>query len=519
MKHTRLTLVLAATTLLATPAIAASLTMLQFGSFETREEAQKRLDEVKSKHAAQVGTLPSSIREVKLPPDNLTVYRTQAGPVANRAAAQSICAQMASSGDECYIVQTAMVAASDVPVAAAAPITAPVASVLNNAKAETAAAVDANAPDLTSKLSTLQQTLPARDVSNREALSSVSVPSLEVPAVAAAPVVAAEPSPEMKAALDKAIADEAVVHDSLSKATAMDTTPKAERGFWARLNPFSSSSPAPAKPAAVIPESKAAPVEAVTSAAIEPVVAPLPEVSTPAVVAKVEPQPLPQPTPVAPVVSVAPLPTILTQPEPMRLPPPPAPLRAQDREQLAMAQTAARPVPVTTGSITPVAPVIPTAPVVAAVAPAAGTVNVEEAKRVPVTETAVAPVLSRPPVMMQPLQPAVPLNPSATNGMKTVWAQVGPFADNASAMNFWNSYRQTHPDFPVVRVRVTSPLQQANQSWLRVGPVTRAAFVNNLCSNMPKDSGLRCGTVTDLGISSSPQAAKPGLLSGARYKR
>ena len=73
MKHTRLALALAITSLSATPVIAASVTMLQFGSFETRDEAEKRLSEVKSKHAKEISGLASSIREVKLPPDNLPV--------------------------------------------------------------------------------------------------------------------------------------------------------------------------------------------------------------------------------------------------------------------------------------------------------------------------------------------------------------------------------------------------------------------------------------------------------------
>ena len=84
MNYTRLALVFAIGSLCSIPASAASLTMLQFGSFETRAEAEKRLSDVTAKHKTEIGALATSIREIKLPPDNLTVYRTQAGPVENR---------------------------------------------------------------------------------------------------------------------------------------------------------------------------------------------------------------------------------------------------------------------------------------------------------------------------------------------------------------------------------------------------------------------------------------------------
>lgn len=533
MKHTRLALVLVATSLATTPAIAASLTMLQFGSFETRAEAEKRLSDITKKHGAAVSQLGSTIREVKLPPDNLTVYRTQAGPVENRAAAQAICATLASAGDECYIVQTAMVASADV-VKPAVPVEAAASATVENVKTDLAQAAPLK-DDLTSKLSTLSEPT-VRDASNVKALESITAPKIETPMA------------EMKTALDKAASEQAAAETSVKNATdGIGQKPRVS--FWSRLNPFAADEKK-AKPVAAVkvPEPVAAPVEGVTAQAIEaPVVVAAPVIETPPApmastvvtpalaaensqlppitnlaAAPVSPQPMLPVNPVMPTESSATMDSssVIMHAEPLRLPPPPAPLKARDRELLAATrdgQTAMPPtMPTQIGNLSP----IDVKPL-----PLGGTVQVEEAKRVPVTSaTIVPPQLSNHAAtpVVSTAQPAVPLNPSATDGMKTIWAQIGPFADNDAALAYWANYRQTNPDFPVVRVRVTTPLAQqvrgSSQSWLRVGPVTRSGFVKSLCASVLTPAGkLRCGTVTDMGVSSSTSAT--GMLPSSRYSR
>ncbi|MES2985161.1 MAG: SPOR domain-containing protein [Pseudomonadota bacterium] len=509
MKHTRLALVIALSSLTTTPVLAASMTMLQFGSFETREEADKRLSDISSKYGATLGSLPASVREIKLPPDNLTVYRTQAGPVASRADAQSICAKLATTGDECYIVQTAMVAPGTAPlaapVAAAAALPSPQALQSDEKKDATASAPQ----------------LPVRDASSEAMLNSVSAPQA---APAAAPVVAVTPSPKMQSALDNAVAaqeatDAAVTTTTTTTAASASST---KPGFWSRMNPFSSSEPKPVPAPVAAPvinavSPLAAPVESVSSTAVAAPVAAA--VTAPVVVAAATPTVVARNEPVAPVArpsfDMAP---VAAQPEAMRLPPPPAPLKAQDRANLAAGVEATK-TPVSTGMITSA----PLTPITYAAAPGNGIVNVEEAKRVPLTQnTAPAPLPS--PIL---LQPPVSLSPSATLGEKTLWAQIGPFASSQAALEYWGNYRQNHPDFPVVRVRVTSSYQQqlrgVYQSWLRIGPVARMGFINSLCGTLyakedktPLDQRLRCGSVTDMGIASSPQR---GLLPGSRYHR
>ena len=508
MKHTRLALVLTMATLSTTPAFAASVTMLQFGSFETRDEAEKRLSEVTSKHTAEMGKLATSIREIKLPPDNLTVYRTQAGPVENRAAAQSICAKFASAGDECYIVQTAMVAAS--PAADSSKVAAAEAkSVVADVAVKPAEAATSATASLLAAANPSTD-VPARDPLNRAALSSVnSALTADEKTADTASAVTDAATTDMHAALDKAVDAQPSVGADIAAASAEQARAGEHHSFWSRLNPFSDSA-ADVTPAVKTPELKetkvlpaAAPVEAVVEKPVEAVAIAAPVVVTPA----------PAAAPISKVPAVVSAASVITQAEPLRLPPPPAPLKAQDREQLSAPKTLSRP-----------------EPVAAPIAVSGASVNVEEAKRVPVTSTTVAP--ARTPLIeavpvVKSAAPGVALSPSATEGQKTIWAQVGPFTTNEEALAFWANYRQSHPDFPVVRVRVTSPYQQqlrgVSQSWLRVGPMAQAGFVSNLCAGLvpyveDHPSTLRCGVVGDLGVA-SPLKAAPGMLPASRYAR
>jgi hypothetical protein len=487
------------------------MTMLQFGSFETKAEAEKRLSEVTAKHKAKIGSLATAVREVKLPPDNLTVYRTQAGPVENRAAAQAICSQLTSAGDECYIVQTAMVAEGDLTkptqMAAAeskptAPMVAP--SVVEEVKKELPAPAS-DAPDLTRRLSSLNDAPAAASVS----LSSepVSVPTVT------------EPSPALQSALDKAVAEQGKTEEVVAAATTSKPA-QAKPSFWQRINPFSKKPKPEPEVVKAVEDPRAAPIDAVIASSMDapvPAVVQAPAVEMPAVVVdtpklevaqvevpktdKIETPKIEAPmvaarveTPVVVVPTVEkPQPVmmvsrpVITSFEPMILPPPPAPLKARDRAMLEQAKLE-RPVPpVATGEIASVNNL-----------PPVGDVRVEEAKRVPVTEGSEPTMVT---AASAPAAPAVSLRPTSTDGQKTLWAQIGPFVSSDAALAFWANYRQSHPDFPVVRVRVTSPVMQqtrgGTESWLRVGPVMRSGFVRSLCGSLAPTSQLRCGTVVD----------------------
>lgn len=86
--------------------------LLQLGSFEKKEEANAKWQSLQKKYPQLLEGLNVRLQDVTLPPDNFTVYRTQAGALKSRANAQSICDRLSQSGDECYVVETAMVASS-----------------------------------------------------------------------------------------------------------------------------------------------------------------------------------------------------------------------------------------------------------------------------------------------------------------------------------------------------------------------------------------------------------------------
>ena len=549
MKFNRLVLALFVFSLAATPALAASLTMLQFGSFETRDEAEKKLADINSKYKDTLGALPTSIREVKLPPDNLTVYRTVAGPVADRSTAQSICSKLAATGDDCYIMQTAMVAGeAPAAVATAAPALPPVmpnmaAAPSGSVLAPATAAAPSVAPDLTSRFVSPQEPVAARDPMNQAALNSMATPlaagtttlaassslPAELPSVHPSDTFTnTDPSPGMQAALDAASTNQSVLsQDVVANTTAAQAT--QHQSFWDRINPWSST-PAPTPAPVMVPVT--APVEVVSSEPLPP----------PVVTPQAAPEQIRQVTPIAlvPVDSgtakvvvpsanaapLAPMPTVtppapaatndvfqnthvITEAPPMQLPPPPAPLMAQNAPMGAPDRL---PPPESTSGPINVTPLPPTRAV-----GGGPNVEVEEARRVPVS-----PVIhpTQPPPFVQ--APVV-MQPSATEGVKTIWAEIGPFNSNDDALAYWANYRQDHPDFPVVRVRVTSSYQAmlhgVNYYALRVGPIAQRAFVKALCNSLAKrDNGpeLQCSAVSDLG-SSTPLQPMQGLLPASRY--
>jgi hypothetical protein len=507
--------VLVVSYLLAASAQAAPVFMLQFGSFESKEEADKRLAELKTQHTGVLKSLPSGIREVSLPPDNLTVYRTQAGPLNSREEAQGVCAQLASNGDECYVVETAMltpltppstqVAAAETPAPAAATEAAPLPSpTLATSMGSGSTVSPQAAPPIT------MSAVAPRDPQNEQMIARATTPMAAgvSPASSTSTV-----SPEMQSAMDKAASQQASVEANLTP-----TQP--------------APAPLPVPMAATAP----APV-----AAEAPPAAPLPwsaNASAPVTVAAAEPAP--------------------EQSETMpMLPPPPAPLMARAPSSMPMAAAPAPViVPQTTGSIES-APLPPAAsngtpfksgPSVAAggketnmptatttppvFVPAPGNVTVAEAQRVPLSElnnVPIAPVTGSVASPIAPSMPVISLKPSSTLGQKTLWAQVGYFRDTQSALSFWENYRRTHPDFPVVRVRVTQPFQIATRGLsnvsLRVGPFARQGSINNLCTTIANIEGkkekgidgIRCGMVRDMGISSS--ASGKGFLPDSRYSR
>jgi SPOR domain len=94
--------------LICSNAQAETVFMLQLGSFDSEKKATNHWNNL-------VKTFPELFDEVKYAPseivnspDNFISYRTQAGPIPTRDAAENICGELISSGYECGVSETAM---------------------------------------------------------------------------------------------------------------------------------------------------------------------------------------------------------------------------------------------------------------------------------------------------------------------------------------------------------------------------------------------------------------------------
>jgi SPOR domain len=106
--------------------------MVQLGTYESQEAAQKRWQDLSGNFPDIFSGLKYTPDEFVRHPDTAVSYRTQAGPIASREEAESICATLAQgNGGECYVAETAMFSSNDAEVTTAAvtPVQQPVAAV------------------------------------------------------------------------------------------------------------------------------------------------------------------------------------------------------------------------------------------------------------------------------------------------------------------------------------------------------------------------------------------------------
>jgi cell division septation protein DedD len=78
---------------------------VQLGSFETSESAQKRWQEIKSRHADLVGSLSMVLERVELKAKG-TKYRLQAGPLKSADDVQKLCNALAKRKVGCFLVKS-----------------------------------------------------------------------------------------------------------------------------------------------------------------------------------------------------------------------------------------------------------------------------------------------------------------------------------------------------------------------------------------------------------------------------
>jgi hypothetical protein len=95
--------------------------MVQLGTFENQKAAQARWQDLSGKFPDVFSNLRYTPDEFVRHPDASVSYRTQAGPIASREEAESICAIVAQgNGGECYVAETAMFSGEDAEVTTAA---------------------------------------------------------------------------------------------------------------------------------------------------------------------------------------------------------------------------------------------------------------------------------------------------------------------------------------------------------------------------------------------------------------
>lgn len=83
--------------------------LVQLGSFDTREAAQKVWAEYAEDYSAQLNDVEQRISEIELP--GKTIYRLQAGPISGRTGAKNLCNALKPKLESCLLVETAMLEA------------------------------------------------------------------------------------------------------------------------------------------------------------------------------------------------------------------------------------------------------------------------------------------------------------------------------------------------------------------------------------------------------------------------
>lgn len=564
-------MLVASTSALAKPA---SVFMLQFGSFESTDEANQRVSSLKSKHAGLIGNMGSRVQEVALP-DNLTVYRTQAGPVASRAEAQSICAQLASNGDECYVVETAMStqpAATQVAKAAAAPASvsfskpntpAPTIETLNAASAAQAVSPAVKMPPLPTPAAKADMQVAAME-SKLDAAKSAPTTARDDARKTIASEMSAVKALESAPPITKATTLKPSLPDTDKPVVKTASAPEGDRpSFWSRMNPFSDDDAPDAKQAKVTQpkvETAIAKVDATEVAAMEVKKPALPPVETPRVTAPAAAVQAPVAATDGRTPVMLPAKQVADASSSLPLPPPPAMNDSAKQIFARNQQEAPRLVPEQTGNVPTIAatgqPAATNAPFSNAsnetlarvgkpvtTTAGDGSVKVGEAQRVPLSQatqmpadgspmyvpsgSSVAPPDASIPIRTTPrgitppagelAAPEVAL-PASQNTAKTLWAELGPYRDAPAALAFWDKFRSKNPDFPVVRVRVIQSYAQQTRGdsnvQLRVGPFAKPESISYLCGQFKDVYSLKCGPVTDMGVSSSQSDARSRVMQG-----
>lgn len=467
-----------------------SVFLLQLGSFPSEQEANQRWNDLKGKHSDILSGLALRIAQVALPPDNTVIYRTQAGPVESREDASKMCQKLASTKDECFVVETAMfIGDEDVAAIAPAPSksdTTPPAPALLPSPGDTAMkslpealpapAPDVNLPDVPpAPLSSQPEAAPLPPLASDLPPPPESLPETAVPAPAPEPAVTSLPEPvELVAETPEPKGKKAEKKEPKKepKKTAEPSIKKPVKRAKVASGKKGKDEPVLATPS-IDYENKAIRTEKpgyLPDLSAQPVESAVQQSSTPAFLmdqnaasANNVPRELVEAAP--PVNADAPANVTINVP-------PQQPTKSSDN------------VAYTTGV----------------------QVNVSEAIRVPLSNAQNAPA-SPPPPRIVTREPGVGGYPSYNPNFRTLWAQISYFPDQQTALAFWDDYRYANSESTrAVRVRVTQPYYYSSRNStrvsLRMGPFASMEDVQNVCA-AASSKELECSLVKDIGSSAS----------------
>ncbi len=504
----------------ASAAMAESTFVIQLGAFPSKQEAEQKWEALKNSQPEVLGGLSMHVAEAILQPDNVTLFRTQAGPFKSKIDAQTACSKLKSSKTECFVAETAMFVPDQ-------PATQQVAS----------------------KAAEQPVNLPSLSGAQKTALAPLPLPP-ELPpanaAMASTTTVSAPPAPSILPPQQK----EEKLAMAEAPVAAKPVEQKSDSGWFSWVpNPFSSDkeekkkenttvvtqAPATASAPVAAPTIAAAPVAAVQQQAAPAPLAPanankgqtifyamaepksegwrpwsgaaakqqqpntpLPPIASP-------PPPMGRtalatpPSPPPPPPGLNPLPPMAT---PAPVAPPPA---------VAMAEPSA-PFPVTAGA-KPITIRAKEAPVTKSVRDGEkAQVKVAEAIRVPLS-TGKRTITSANPASFRSM-------PSQNLGLRSYWAQLSFFPDDHNALGFWQDFSGSRPEFSGMRVRVVKPYLtrgRAAKTSLRVGPFENTDDIAKLC-NAATSRGLRCNAVSDMGSGTVANAPRDRATVPLKYQ-
>lgn len=559
---------------LSTTALASPVFTVQLGSFESEQQAVDHWRTMSGKYASQLGGLQPNISSLTLPPENVTSYRIQAGPLNAVENARDICASLQAQQDRCFVVETAMFSPSQLPSFA-------------------------NAADAVQEVVEEVVELPFDPERSADNIAQVEV--------IAPTAIDSAATHALEATANQASAEAVALSDAAAE--------KAEENssFLSRLNPFSSSDEEDEVRTAVDESLNAVtPIdEQVTIASVDneevdrrraeledarkklqeikasevqiPATPPA-EFATPVALEAPKAVEVDTPTQVTRAMTSnengvlgtleTTIPTRIEAPQ-VALNPPMldaestapqvASVETNETALSTLTPPASRPAPyippIAPRYVPNVAPLAPQtkAPTLSTQTPAQsieaplireeqpqhtlgrlstqtsepnyilqkGDIEVGEAIRVPVTQnTSPDPVVITAPVApRQSLQSRYKTTPSQPSMTGNLWAEIRAFESRSAAMNYWQEFSRNTGHMRPLRMRITQPLKQvgkANLVSLRAGPFDSSTDVATFCTSV-NTTQYHCGAVTN--TNTSTIAPMPGanrvyaLRSDAKSRR